>query len=659
MIIGVCYAYFLYFKESTISPKWLKNTLLFLRAIVVSSICFLLLNPLLKSLNYNTEQPIVVLVQDVSTSITENTQTILEELKEQLSDFEVYSYHFLDVFTEGFLDENKGLTTDYSVLLDGLNTRFVNRNVAAVVLATDGLHNKGMSPMYSPHLTNFPIYPIALGDTTVQKDVAITKVKHNKLAFLGNSFPVEVMIQAQYGTGEQLLLQLKKEGRVVAEESIMINQSNYFTKARFQLVAADYGLQEYSVHISQLKGEKGLQNNKYTFYVDVIEAQYKIGLIQGGAHPDVAAYLSALEHNIHYETTVLNASDFDGELDDYQLLVLFSMDKENAQLLKKIEQAKVPLLVFGMQSVTSLKSIFKGISFKPRKGMEQIGAVWNTDFDQFTISPKLKTLVQEMPPLTAPLGTYLIAPSATVVLYQKTGNISTDNPIVLLDHINNRKIGYITAEGFWRWKLYDYKTHKNNAIFEELFAKLSQYLVLDEDKSKFRIHYHQEVAEGSEVVFEAELYNDSYQLSTKKDIKLIITDKEHKQYDYLFLKDNNNYVLNSGVFSVGRYHFEAKVQGTNQIKKGIFNVQPIQLEQLSTVANHNILHQMAKKSGGTLFFLGETTALIHAIKTSNNNQAIIHTDEKLQGLINIPMILLSLLVFLSLEWFIRKYNGLI
>ena len=34
----------------------------------------------------------------------------------------------------------------------------------------------------------------------------------------------------------------------------------------------------------------------------------------------------------------LNASDFDRELDDYQLLVLFSMDKEYAQLLKKIEQ---------------------------------------------------------------------------------------------------------------------------------------------------------------------------------------------------------------------------------------------------------------------------------------------------------------------------------
>lgn len=659
IIIGLGYAYLLYAKESIINSKWLKNTLFFIRAIVVSFICFLLLNPLLNSLERTTEKPIVILVQDVSASITEHTQTILEELQTQLSDFMVYSYHFSDELAEGLLDKNSGLTTDYSALLEALNTRFVNRNVAAVVLATDGLYNKGMNPMYSPHLPNFPIYPIALGDTAVQQDVAITKVKHNKLAFLGNSFAVEVLLSAQQVAGKQLLVSIRKEGKKIAEQKIEATTKDFFAKLEFQLAASDYGLQEYNVHVSKVNGEQNIHNNHYVFYVDVIDAQYKILLLQEGVHPDVAAYLSALEHNMHYATTKMNAAEFDGNLDDYQLLVLFGWDENNTQLLQKIEQAKVPLLVFGKGGTKSIHPALKGFSFKPRKGMEQINAIWNDDFDQFSISPELKVFVEEVPPLTAPLGSVTLHPSSTAILYQKIDNINTDNPIILISQNSNRKVAYIAAEGFWQWKLYDYKINKSNVIFEELFAKLSQYLVLDEDKSKFRMQYQKEVVEGNEVVFEAELYNDSYQLITNKDIKLTITDKDRKRYDYLFSSDNNHYVLNSGVFAVGKYHFEAQVQGTNQIKKGIFNVQPLQLEQISTVANHNLLHQMANKSGGKLFFPTQIEALFHTIKESNENQSVIHTEEKLQGLINIPMILLSLLVLLSLEWFIRKFNGLI
>jgi hypothetical protein len=38
---------------------------------------------------------------------------------------------------------------------------------------------------------------------------------------------------------------------------------------------------------------------------------------------------------------------------------------------------------------------------------------------------------------------------------------------------------------------------------------------------------------------------------------------------------------------------------------------------------------------------------------------MLHSKEKLEGLINISWILLALLILISVEWFIRKYNGLI
>jgi len=83
------------------------------------------------------------------------------------------------------------------------------------------------------------------------------------------------------------------------------------------------------------------------------------------------------------------------------------------------------------------------------------------------------------------------------------------------------------------------------------------------------------------------------------------------------------------------------------------------LEQLYTVANHKLLFQLANNSGGKLFYLNQLDEVAATISKSKGNYKSISVAEKLKGVINIPWILLSLLILISFEWFIRKYNGLI
>ena len=44
---------------------------------------------------------------------------------------------------------------------------------------------------------------------------------------------------------------------------------------------------------------------------------------------------------------------------------------------------------------------------------------------------------------------------------------------------------------------------------------------------------------------------------------------------------------------------------------------------------------------------------------NKNNHKIIHNQEKLEGIINIPWILLILFFLIFIEWFARRYNGLL
>ena len=229
----------------------------------------------------------------------------------------------------------------------------------------------------------------------------------------------------------------------------------------------------------------------------------------------------------------------------------------------------------------------------------------------------------------------------------------------MLQELDSRKVAFIAAEGWWKWKLYDYSINNNNLAFDELFSKLSQYLVLQEDKSLFRLEYDKQYEENHEVVFRAVLYNESYELVNDKEVDLKLIDEKYREYNFQFSKETNELVAKLGVLEVGTYYFTATVKGNKLIKKGVFDVKKIQLEQLGLSANHHVLNKIASLSNGEVFYLNSIDNLLETIKSSEKNKQIIHAKEKLESLISVPWILLSLLMLISIEWFIRKYNGLI
>jgi len=657
LFLGIGYAYFLYRKEVLLTAKKLKKLLFVIRTFFITLLAVLLLNPVVKSIHKTKHKPIVILAQDISESIPDSIALqLLTKISKQLTDFEVHEFSFSDKVNKGFSINNSGLTTNYSNLFKDMNSRFANQNIAGLVLATDGLYNSGSNPLYDNRI-NFPIYPIAQGDTLIKKDISIAKVLKNEIAFLGNTFPLEITLSAQQCKGESIQVEIWNKGKKIHTEDRVISTDDEYQKVKINLLAEDVGLQYYTIAVSQLPNEKNSRNNSYTAYVEVIDSRYKILLLTQKTHPDIAAYKSAIEKNKNYAVEQVNIIDFNGSFEAYQLVVIFGI-QENNPLLTQLEKANVPLLVFDIQQNSNLK-LTSAFSFKSRASLEEVKAVKSESFSKFTFSPELLNLIQDAPPLQTPFGKYTLQIGSELVIVQQVGVQVTSKPIILIDEANGRKLAFITAEGFWKWKLYDYANVKNNVAFDELFSKLTQYLVLQEDKSKFRIDYKKQFAENSNIYFEASFYNESYELINDKEISLVIQNEKGDEFDYEFSKSLERYNLNVGVLDVGKYTFLAKAKGSELIRKGSFDVRAIQLEQLYTVANHKLLFQLANSSGGKLFYPNQSDKIITAIKKSKNNFISVSSKEKLKGMINIPLILLSLLVLISLEWFLRKYNGLI
>jgi hypothetical protein len=166
IVLGLAYAAVQYFKNKQHPWGNTLNWLLFsFRAIVVTFLAFLLLGPIVKQINNLFEKPLFVVLYDNSASVKETTDSIsLKSVERKITEtrdlLENKGY-------EASLQTLKGdditstikfnaTTSDLNSALKRIGSRYEGRNVAGVVLVSDGIYNAGLSPLYSSY--NFPIH---------------------------------------------------------------------------------------------------------------------------------------------------------------------------------------------------------------------------------------------------------------------------------------------------------------------------------------------------------------------------------------------------------------------------------------------------------------------------------------------------------------------
>ncbi|MGB5463520.1 MAG: VWA domain-containing protein, partial [Aureibaculum sp.] len=82
-------------------------------------------------------------------------------------------------------------------------------------------------------------------------------------------------------------------------------------------------------------------------------------------------------------------------------------------------------------------------------------------------------------------------------------------------------------------------------------------------------------------------------------------------------------------------------------------------EQQFTTANVKDLKGIAEASGGSYFFIDKTNDLIETLLSDKRYTTVQKSTEKTVSLIDWKLLLGIVLFLLSLEWFLRKYRGLI
>lgn len=677
LLVGALYAFILYRKDRKLSEfsTWLLYLLASIRFLLTSLLCILLLAPLFQHLKKIVEDPIVILAHDNSSSIlmiedsnyyrTEYRKSLKQLQKNLSKDYELVEYTFGESVESGIehLDFNEKFT-DISDIIQQVEDRYANRNVGALILASDGIYNHGSNPIYAVEGLNFPIYSIALGDSTPRKDILVKNIHHNQLAYFGNKFPVVVDISAIAVGDQAFSLQILKDGKILFQENIANLIDVNFHSVSTNLVADGKGLQKYTAKLSFLEGEVSHRNNSKDFYVDVLDGKQRILILANSAHPDIKAISETLEINENYEVNLSLAQDFKGSYDDFDLVILHQLPSNSNRLpdlLGKDRRGPNLMFVIGMQTnISLLDNLIDHLRINGFSNRyNEVQATVNNNFPLFRISSDFKSSLESWPPVHAAYANYILQGQNHVLLSQKIGMVSTEVPLLYFHQEDDKKIGIFTAEGLWKWKLVEFAQNQNNVHFDELISKSVQYLALKTDQSFFRLSSENEFFENESVVFDAELYNSSYELINEPEIEMMIEDEKGNSYPYSFSRVANAYTLNTGVLPVGEYTYVAEVQLGNQklVEQGQFTVKSIQLEENNLLADHQLMYQIAQNTDGGFYYPDEMDKLYQSIQQNDRLKALSYLQEETEEVINLKWIFFLLLSLLSIEWFLRKRNG--
>jgi len=674
--LGLLYAAILYYRNKKNDfSKQLLYLLSSLRFLAIFIISFLLLSPMLEKNISNEEKPIIIIAQDNSTSIvigkdstyykndySKQLPSLINKLK---NNYEVKTYSFGDQIRNNIPFSYTDKQTDFQSLFNELLIRYSNRNVGAVVIASDGLFNKGMDPIYASDNFPFPIYTIALGDTNLQKDLFISKVNHNHLVFLGNTFPIEINIGATKCNNEITKLTVSKGKEELFSQNITINGNNFNKTIILPLEAKQTGSQKYHIALQTVKNEVTFTNNYRDIFVEVIDKKQKVLILASAPHPDIAALEQSVKQNETYEVETALINEFNKPISSYNLIILHqlpSIQYYNQTLLNSITNSNIPILyIIGNQSnVVAFNALKNGLNipYSKQSTNEALPAL-NNNFSLFTINETINKLAQQLPPLYSPYGYYNIAGSSEILFYQKIGSVTTKQPLIMFNQHKDTKIGIIIGEGYWKWRLMNFAITNNHLIIDELTNKIVQYLSVKVDKRPFRILSKNSYPENESITLNAELYNGSNELINQPEVNITIINSDNKRFPYAFSKTSNAYSLNIGNFPVGEYKYEAKVKfgAKDYTQKGEFNVTELKIEYLQSVADHQLLYLLANKHDGAMLFPQQMNNLLEMLKKREDVKPMVYHQTKLTELINLYWIFALILLLLTTEWIIRKRSG--
>lgn len=659
-----------------------RNLLAALRFLSLLLVLFLLLSPVVRFTSHQTEKPLIVVAQDVSSSIvstkdstyykTDYQNKIRNFIDQASEDYDVKVLTFSSETAERNLqnkNENftfSGTQTDMAECLQYVNDEYSEQNLCAVVLAGDGIANKGGNPLTLAQDATYPIYTIAMGDTTRRKDLSISNVRCNDLVYADDVFPIDITMKADKAAGERSVVRVFQDGKKIFEQQTTITSERFSVTLPLTSSCSQPGVHRFRAEVVPIEDETNTLNNSRDFFVRITDTRQNILLLSAAPHPDISAIKQSIQANKNYKVeSCLFGEQNKLKTEQTDLLIAHQLpyDKSSFDFINTLTEKGVPVLyILGSKTDYALfNRLDAGVKVQllGRGSPLSAQAVYNPLFALFSLSEEASQMMRDFPPLNVPLARFTLSQEASVLAYQYIGGTKSEYPLLCFCNGTEKKSGVICGENIWKWRLHNYLLNQNNKEANEIVEKAVRYLVAAKENNAFRVKHDNVFGKGEQMVFDAELYNRSYELTNTPEARLVIRSQQGKEFAYTFSKRNNAYTLSIPALEEGEYTYTAHttLAGTDYKATGTFVISDEHLETIELVANHSLLATMSKMSGGEMFPCDNFDSLLAKMKQNDYIKPVIHSLTTNKRMSESPWYWALIVLVMAGEWFLRKYWG--
>ena len=633
-----------------------------LRSLIFIVIGLLLLDLSITSTSTNIIKPRLAILADNSSSMKdkisakelENKIRTLSQQKDISDRFFTNIYQFGEAFKK--LD-TLNLNDNKTNIQKGLSTlsELYPSNELAIVLLSDGHQNYGPDFAHYARNRKMKIYPVAIGDTASYKDLSVDRINHNDYSYLGNEFPVEILVNYEGDVPVKSQINIRNNKKLLFSKKLSFDQDKRSAIINAKIKTKKAGLRKYQVKLKPIDNEKNTSNNETSFQIEVIDDQLKVLLLSSIIHPDLGALKRSIETNERRQVIIKTGDEFKGNLDDYESIILYQPDRRLTSYLSQLENKNASLLIIGGEK-TDYRSLSKELGFFNKqndKKTEDFQGVYNKGFQKFQFD---NLRFSNFPPLSDQFGDVEISGEHNILLYKSVNGIKTEAPLLFEKEQGNRKFIFLLGEGIWKWRGEIFRQRESFTPFDRFLDKWVQYLNVDE-KERLEVDAKRSYRSGSNGKVIARYYDANYEFDPRAKLKIRVkkSDGQDKVFDMPLINDRFTFDINN--LSSGTFSYEVFVEGQSFQETGSFNIEAFTIENKQYGANVEQL--LSASENDRIYTLNSFNELQQELLKDEMFQPVQKSTQNKKSLINWYYLLVLLIVFLSIEWLLRKYNGLI
>lgn len=675
-LICISLAWWSYQYISSIIP-WKKAALIGLRGSTLTLLILLLFNPFLQDQNIEIERPSILFYFDNSQSVDINRgeyrgldtyNEIIEEVKNTTDSNFDYRYFLFD----GNINEGSEITADGSTTHIQQVIEHIAENetdVAAVVMISDGIYTRGRNPIFSAQSLSTPIFTIPIGDTTEVRDVRISNVDFNQIAYTNTTETIRVHIEQDGFTGETIDVQLQVDGELSESKNINFTETSSSHRLDFTVEFENPGFYKYEIIVPGLQDEFTLQNNTETFTIEVLDNKTQILSLAFEIHPDVSAIrrvMASDQQNEVTQSTQLREGIYTGvnpleTVDDFDLIVLHGLPDLQSSLTEWLEtNNSIPIVI--IQSPNSYQNSVESTFFPHLVGTTGTIMDIHMTLDEERFSHPLLEFdepdFRRFPTLKSKRTNYQLSPLSTTLIGAEYRRTETVIPIVVTESDTERRHVFVNAFGWHRFEKSTNETVK--AFFTDFFTNIISWAATSPDDQSFVLEPAQSsFTENDPVLIRGTLVNERGDSESDAVIELqILDDVDGNDQSYRMRSiGNGNYEVDLGSFPEGLYEIVGLAEINNRQMgqaNAVFSVRQSTLEFVNTKRNDQLLMQLAERTNG--LFLSDTSLdlMFSLLDQRDLNEPIERIEEQIKYMTDLPFWFFLALLFLSAEWILRR-----